>query len=441
MKSKKIKQLIMVFVAFAMTIGAFSPTSKAKAANDPINVDAKAAIIVEASSGKILYSKNADKRLPIASMAKMMTEYLLLEAIKEGKVKWDQKYTPDDYVYEISQDKNLSNVPLRKDGSYTVKELYEATAIYSANAAAIALSEIIAGSESKFVELMNKKAKELGMKNYKFVNATGLENKELHGKHPSGTNPNDENKVSARDMALLADRLVKKYPEILDTASISKTKFRKGTDDEMDMPNWNFMLKGLVQEYKGVDGLKTGSTDSAGSCFTATAERNGMRVISVVLNAKGDLHTGRFKETKKMLDYAFNHFSMKQLYGKNETIKGKNTVEVDKGSEQEVNIVTDKALKIPVKNGEEKRYKAKAILNKKELTAPVKKDEKVGRLSVSYQGEEKDYGFLENNVSDVNLVAKEEVEEANWFVLTMRSIGSFFANLWNSIVDVVTGWF
>ncbi|MCR2287565.1 serine-type D-Ala-D-Ala carboxypeptidase, partial [Salmonella enterica] len=90
------------------------------------------------------------------------------------------------------------------------------------------------------------------------------------------------------DMALLADHLVSDYPEILDTASIAKTKFRKGTDDEMDMPNWNFMLKGLVQQYEGVDGLKTGSTDSAGSCFTATAERNGMRVISVVLNAKGD---------------------------------------------------------------------------------------------------------------------------------------------------------
>ncbi|MCY9150150.1 serine hydrolase, partial [Bacillus haynesii] len=182
MKSKRLKQLIMMIVAFAVTVGAFSPMSTAKAANDPINVDAKAAILVEASSGKILYSKNPDQRLPVASMAKMMTEYLLLEAIHEGKVKWDQKYTPDDYVYEISQDRSLSNVPLRKDGSYTVKELYQATAIYSANAAAIALSEIVAGSESKFVELMNKKAKELGMKDFKFVNATGLENKDLHGK-------------------------------------------------------------------------------------------------------------------------------------------------------------------------------------------------------------------------------------------------------------------
>ncbi|MCY7859554.1 D-alanyl-D-alanine carboxypeptidase [Bacillus sonorensis] len=441
MKSKRIKQLIMLVMAFAIVVGAFSPMSNAKAANDPINVNAKAAILIEASSGKVLYSKNADQRLPVASMAKMMTEYLLLEAIHEGKVKWDQKYTPDDYVYEISQDRSLSNVPLRKDGSYTVKELYQATAIYSANAAAIALSEIVAGSESNFVELMNKKAKELGMKNFKFVNATGLENKDLHGKHPSGTSANEENEVSARDMAILADHLVNDYPEILDTASIAKTKFREGTDDEMDMPNWNFMLKGLVQEYKGVDGLKTGSTDSAGSCFTATAKRNGIRVISVVLNAKGNLHTARFDATKKMLDYAFDNFSMKELYAKGAQVKGNETVKVDQGKEQEVGIITEKALSIPVKNGDEKKYKAKVTLDKKELSAPVKKGEKVGTLTASYTGDEKDYGFIGSDISGVKLVTKEADEKANWFVLTMRSIGGFFAGIWNSIVDMVTGWF
>ncbi|MBD5020943.1 serine hydrolase, partial [Xanthomonas citri pv. citri] len=179
-------------------------------------------------------SKNADKRLPIASMTKMMTEYLLLEAIDQGKVKWDQTYTPDDYVYEISQDNSLSNVPLRKDGKYTVKELYQATAIYSANAAAIAIAEIVAGSETKFVEKMNAKAKELGLTDYKFVNATGLENKDLHGHQPEGTSVNEESEVSAKDMAVLADHLITDYPEILETSSIAKTKFREGTDDEMD---------------------------------------------------------------------------------------------------------------------------------------------------------------------------------------------------------------
>ncbi|MPQ25478.1 D-alanyl-D-alanine carboxypeptidase [Bacillus paralicheniformis] len=441
MKRKRIKQLVMFVVAFAVAAGTLFPMSNAKAADDPINVNAKAAILIEASSGKVLYSKNADQRLPVASMAKMMTEYLLLEAIHEGKVKWDQKYTPNDYVYEISKERSLSNVPLRKDGSYTVKELYQATAIYSANAATIALSEIVAGSESKFVELMNKKAKELGMKNFKFVNATGLENKDLHGKHPRGTSVDEESEVSARDMAVLTAHLVNDYSEILDTASIAKTKFREGTYDEMDMPNWNFMLKGLVQEYEGVDGLKTGSTDSAGSCFAATAKRNGMRVISVVFNAKGSLHTGRFVETKKMLDYAFKNFTIKEMYAKDAQVKGNETLKVNKGKDQEVAIVTDKAFSIPMKNGEEKNYKAKVTLDKKELSAPVKKGEKVGTLTAAYTGDEKDYGFVGSDVSGVKLVTKEDDEKANWFVYTMRSIGGFFAGIWNGIVDMVTGWF
>ncbi|WP_426983056.1 D-alanyl-D-alanine carboxypeptidase [Bacillus cabrialesii] len=443
MNIKKCKQLLMSLVVLTLAVTCLAPMSKAKAASDPIDINASAAIMIEASSGKILYSKNADKRLPIASMTKMMTEYLLLEAIDQGKVKWDQTYTPDDYVYEISQDNSLSNVPLRKDGKYTVKELYQATAIYSANAAAIAISEIVAGSETKFVEKMNAKAKELGLTDYKFVNATGLENKDLHGHQPEGTSVSEESEVSAKDMAILADHLITDYPEILETSSVAKTKFREGTDDEMDMPNWNFMLKGLVSEYKKatVDGLKTGSTDSAGSCFTGTAELNGMRVITVVLNAKGNLHTGRFDETKKMFDYAFDNFSMKEIYAEGDQVKGHKTISVDKGKEKEVGVVTNKAFSLPVKNGEEKNYKAKVTLNKDTLTAPVKKGTKVGKLTAEYKGDEKDYGFLNSNLAGVDLVTKENVEKANWFVLTMRSIGGFFAGIWGSIVDTVTGWF
>ncbi|MEC1108760.1 D-alanyl-D-alanine carboxypeptidase [Bacillus velezensis] len=443
MNITKWKQLLVSLVVLALAATCFVPMSKAEAAgNDPIDVNASAAIMIEASSGKILYSKNADKRLPIASMTKMMTEYLLLEAIKEGKVKWDQTYTPDDYVYEISQDNSLSNVPLRKDGKYTVKELYQAMAIYSANGAAIAVAEILAGTETKFVAEMNAKAKELGMTNYDFKNATGLVNEDLHGKQPQGEGVKEESEVSAKDMALLADRLITDYPEVLETTSIAKTKFRAGTDDEMDMPNWNFMLKGLVSEYPGVDGLKTGSTDSAGSCFTSTAQRNGMRVITVVLDAKGNLHTGRFDETKKMLDYAFNsNFSMKDLYPEGSQVKGHKTIDVEKGKDKQVDIVTDKALSIPVKSGDEKNYKAEVTLDKKEITAPVKKGTKVGTLTVTYKGSDKDYGFLKSKEFSVNLVTKNDVDKANWFVQMMRGIGGFFSGIWNSAVDTVTGWF
>ena len=134
--------------------------------------------------------------------------------------------------------------------------------------------------------MMNDKSKEFGLKNYKFVNSTGLTNKDLKGHHPEGTTPDEENKMSARDVAILAQRLIQDFPKILDIAKISKKVFREGTKDRIEMPNWNWMLKGLIKEYEGVDGLKTGTTPEAGDCFTGTIERNGMRFISVVIKSK-----------------------------------------------------------------------------------------------------------------------------------------------------------
>ncbi|MBS2967225.1 D-alanyl-D-alanine carboxypeptidase [Metabacillus sp. KIGAM252] len=442
------KRILAVFMAAAMFLTVLAPMKQVSAAAaDPISINAKASILVEASSGKILYGNNIDESLPIASMAKIMTEYLVMEAIKDGKITWEQTYTPNDYTYSISQIRGLSNVPLRKDGSYTVKELYEAMAIYSANGAAIALAEVVAGSETNFVKMMNDKAKELGLTDYHFVNATGLENKDLNGNHPEGTSEDDENKVSARDMAKLASRLIKDYPEILETSSIPRKTFKEGTE----MPNYNWMLKGLIYEYEGVDGLKTGSTDSAGSSFTATAEKNGMRVITVVMDASdgtGDLKSPRFKETKKLLDFAYNNYSVEELYPAGYQIKGKSSIPVVSGKEKEVQIQTDKPMTVAMKNGEKGNYKAKYVIDKKklnengELAAPFKAKEAVGKMVVDYKGEEKDYGFLTGEAGgEVNVVTKEGVEKANWFVLTMRGIGGFFAGLWDSVVQTVSGWF
>ncbi|MGV2537803.1 D-alanyl-D-alanine carboxypeptidase DacA, partial [Bacillus thuringiensis] len=146
----------------------------------------------------------------------------------------------------------------------------------------------IAGKEVDFVKMMNDKSKELGLKNYKFVNSTGLTNKDLKGMHPEGTTADEENKMSAKDVATLAQHLIKDYPKVLDTAKIPKKEFRP-EKEKFAMSNWNWMLKGLVKEYDGVDGLKTGSTPEAGDCFTGTVERNGMRFISVVI--KRSSHT------------------------------------------------------------------------------------------------------------------------------------------------------
>nr|WP_232329063.1 MULTISPECIES: D-alanyl-D-alanine carboxypeptidase family protein [Metabacillus] len=435
--------------AFTFVISAFAPYSIVSAAEEPISVNAGSAIIIEETTGTILYGKNIDEKLPVASMAKVMTEYLVLEAIEDKKIKWDQKYTPSEYVYKISQNTSLSNVPLRQDGSYSVQELYEAMAIYSANGAAIALAEIIAGSESAFVKTMNEKAKELGLTNYEFVNATGLENEDLQGMHPEGTSADAENQLSARDMALLSQKLIQDFPKVLETASTPKKVFREGTDDRTNMPNWNWMLPGLVYEYEGVDGLKTGSTNNAGSCFTATAVRNGMRVISVVMNAEGkSLHESRFVETKKMLNYAFNNFSVKEVFPANYQIKNQSSIPVVKGKEDNVSIQTKDALTLVVKNGEEKAYKPafkideSQLTKKGELTAPVKKDQKVGTMVVNYDGTGSALGFIEKNKTpQVDLITKEAVDKANWFVLSMRGIGGFFSGLWGTVTDTVKGWF
>ena len=289
-KLRKYLALLVIPLMLLTTIGTV-PAS----ADTTLGIHVDGAILIDADSGKILYEENADTPLGIASMTKMMTEYILFEAIEAGKISWDQEYKVNDYTYAISQDRRLSNVPLRRDGTYTIRELYESLAIYSANASTIAIAETIAGTETEFLKLMNAKAEELGLKDYKFVNTTGLNNSHLQGMHPVGTGPEDENVMPAKSVAKLAYHLLRDFPEVLDTTSVNTKIFREGTSDAIKMDNWNFMLPGFVYEYAGVDGLKTGTTEFAGHCFTGTAVRDGKRVIAVVMNAVDANGVGSYK--------------------------------------------------------------------------------------------------------------------------------------------------
>ena len=451
MKRSWIQKSFVCMMVFMMAMGVVQKPANAQG---DLDVNAKAAILVEASTGKILYEKNSDTAQGIASMTKMMTEYVLLEAVKEGKVKWDQKYTVPTKISNMSHNDNLSNVPLREEGTYKIKDLYEAMAIESANAAAMAIAETVAGSQEKFVKMMNDKAKELGLENYKFVNVTGLNNKDLAPYVDQVVGGADEeNVMSAKDTATLAYRLMKDYPEILDTSSISKKTFAEGTEDAFAMKNWNWMLPGLIREYEGMDGLKTGTTDFAGGCFTGTAERDGMRYITVVMNV--DVSSGensydaRFNETRKMLDYAFSNFTMEEVLPADYQVKGQKTLPVEKGKEKEVQIKTDAPLSMVIKNGEKDQYKPKFVLDKKklnddgELTAPVKEGEKVGYVMLEAKGK-KELGYLTDkgtNASKASVVTVDGVEKANWFVLSMRAVGGFFGDIWDSITSTVKGWF
>lgn len=441
---KRISQLTLVFTMFLVLMAsqfAFGPL-KANAESDSLGLKAEAALILDGKTGKILFEKNADKVLGIASMSKMMTEYLVLEAIHDGKISWDQNVKINEYVHNLSKAASLSNVGLTQGEDYTVKELYQAMAVHSGNAATVALAEVVGGSEEKFVGLMNKKSKELGMKDYKFVNSSGLNNSDLMGNHPAGS-ADEENVMTAHDVGILAYRLINDYPEVLDYAKIPRLKFRDGKE----YPNFNWMLPGLVYEYKGVDGLKTGSTEFAGYAHTGTVMRDGQRYITVVMKStsKGE----RFEDSIRLMEYAFNNFSKEEVLPANYQMKDKQTVAVAKGKEDSVKIETKEAIELVIEKGTKDQYKPKLVIDKKklndkgELTAPVKKGEKIGYMTVASK-EDKDYGFISKDGSktvQVDVVASEDVEKANWFVLSMRAVGGFFGDIWDSASSAVKGWF
>ncbi|KOS23734.1 D-alanyl-D-alanine carboxypeptidase [Bacillus anthracis] len=421
------KKILSILLALLLSISSLGVTTSH--AEEKINIEAAAAILVEANTGKILHQKNPDELLAIASMTKIMSEYAVLEAIKKGKIKWDKKINISEYAYKVSQNNELSNVPLEKGRQYTVKELYQAIAIFSANGATIALAEPIAGKEKNFVKMTNEKAKKLGLKKYKFVNATGLNNKDLKGKHPEGTKPNEENSMSARDMGILSKAMITKYPEMLED---TKQRFRNFPDNHpkpIRMENWNWMLPGAAFAYEGTDGLKTGSSDTAGYGFTITAKRGDVRLISVIIKTKS--MDERFTESRELIEYGFNNFEKQKL-----KVDKNNTLSVAQGKEDQVTVAPEKEITVIAKKGSKNPYKIgtevdKSLAEDGHLVAPIKKDAKVG--SITLESTDK-YGFLDgSNSMKVTEKTTEEIEKAKWFVLTMRSIGDFFSNLWSKV--------
>ncbi|WP_363929028.1 D-alanyl-D-alanine carboxypeptidase family protein [Peribacillus frigoritolerans] len=438
---KKISKMTLIFTfVFVLVMSQFAyQPGEAVAESDNLGLKAEAAIIIDGETGQIVYEKNADKVLGIASMSKMMTEYIIMESIENGKISWDQKVKINKYVHDLSKAPNLSNVGLTEGEDYTVKELYQAMAVYSGNAATVALAQLVSGSEKSFVKLMNEKAKELGLKHHKFVNASGLNNSDLLGQYPSG-DEDDENIMTAKDTALLAYRLINDYPEVLKIASIPKLKFRDGKE----YPNFNWMLPGLIFEYKGVDGLKTGSTDFAGYGHTGTVIRDGQRYITVVM--KSTNKNERFADSTKLMNYAYATFKKEKVLPANYQVKGKETLSVVKGKEKDVKIQSEKAIELLVENGGKDNYKTDLVIDKNKLnddgklTAPIKKGEKLGYITLTPKKGE-DYGYINGDPVKVNVVAAESVEKANWFVLSMRAVGGFFGDVWSSVASTVKGWF
>ncbi len=302
-KSKKnflwILGIVIIAICFLLWKNNFGPNKMPSNYHaDQVSLNVKAAVAINSKDGKVIYAKNSNQSLPIASMTKLLTAYLTLKAIKEKKISWDTTISPTQEIINLGSNPDYASVPLSLGQKYTVKELYDAALIKSANNAAHLLAIAVSGNEENFLKQMRTQAKKWNLHNAKFVTVDGLPEKK---KNFFGMTTTVENKMSANDMAIVARKLIVDYPDVLNTTKISKAYFRNTL-----MTNSNKMLNGLSDYDPNypIDGLKTGTTDGAGSCFTCTVNKNGKRVITVILGAQNDVE--RFSETKKLLNYCFN---------------------------------------------------------------------------------------------------------------------------------------
>lgn len=439
------KGLSIIFaIVFSMALLTIDPF--VANAEETIDLNAESAILVDTDTGKILYEKNADVALPPASMTKMMTEYLVLEAINEGQIDWDSTTQISDYAYSISANVLFSGIGLTQGKDYTVRDLYNAMAVFSDNGTTIALAELVAGTEAEFVEMMNSKAEELGLSEYKFVNSTGLDNDSLGDDAPEGTDPNASNLLSAKSAAQLAYHLVNNYPEALEFSSQIEVDFEGFT-----VENLNWMLPheaSLLQQYhyEGIDGLKTGNTELAGYTFTGTAERDGNRLISVVM--KTSSKEERFKETAMLMDFGFDQFQKEELFAAGYQLEDQATLPIAKGKEDQVNVSIGEGFSIPIQPDTAELYSIEYTMDEEklneqgELIAPIEQGEVLGTAQLLYEGEALDLGYLFDDTSfSVDIVSDEAVEKANWFMLTIGAIGDFFSSIFTTSVDWIKGLF
>lgn len=419
--------MLSAVMALQLLAFMFSPVgAHAAEASPDLKLEASAAVLMEAASGQILYEANADTPYPPASMAKMMTEYIVMENIKSGKLKWDDIVTTSKYASEVIGSGQL----LAEGEKLTVKDMFSAMSIYSGNDATVALAEHISGSEEDFANLMNETAKRLGLSDKAhFINATGLSRADL-GKY-APKNIQGETMMTAKDAALLAFHILTEHKEILEFTKNPSQKLRP--EDKAPMINWNWMLEGNQSNinfkkyaYQGLDGLKTGHTQEAGYCFTGTAERNGMRLISVVMGTKSE--PKRFEETRKLLDYGFSNFEAKQVFPAQAEIDSMKVVDVKKGVKTQVGVVTQSDLTLVVKKGTQVDQLVKTVqpVEESKRIAPIKQGDVLGKVTVTYN--DKSY--------DVNLVAKEDVEKGSWIRLFFRGIKNFFAELFGGIKNL-----
>lgn len=352
--------------------------------NTDLGLNAKSAILMEESTGNILYESNPDERLPIASVTKVMTMLLIMEAVDSGKISLDDMVT----VSENAMSYGGSTMFLETGEQLTVNDMLKGIAVASANDGCVAMAEHLAGSESAFVDMMNEKAKKLGMENTHFMNTNGLDE--------------DDHYSSARDVAIMSRELMK-HETIFNYTSIWMDTLRGG---KFQLANTNK----LIRFYDGANGLKTGSTSKALCCLSAAAKRNDMQLIAVVLGAPTSAE--RFASAKSLLDYGFANYAVNtQITAGDEVQK----IAVEKGVDKEVDVVAGDSCSTLVKKGQEDNI-TKEIKIDETITAPIEAGQKIGTMTISRDGEV---------IADIDLNASSAVEKKGIGLI----IKDFFATI------------
>ena len=370
---------ICLFVVLALLLGALP------AQGVDLNVAGKSALLMDVATGKILYENNAHEPLPPASVTKVMTMLLIMEAIDSGKIGWNDMVTTS----EAAAAKGGSQIYLKVGETMSVTDMVKSIAVSSANDCACAMAEHIAGSESAFVQLMNARAKELGMNDTNFVNCTGLDDGEEAKDH----------KTSAYDIAVMSRQLLKHHPDIKKFTTIWMDTVRDGA---FGLSNTNK----LVRFYSGATGLKTGFTSGAGYCLSASAQRDGMELIAVVMGCETSAE--RFAACKSMLDYGFANFSLVSPQ-----IKGALEVPVKLGTQQSIQAVPGEEVQLLIDKSQKDMVTTDFTLEEG-VTAPVSRGQRLGTMTVRAG---------EQILMEVPLVAETGISRLTWSDLFLKILG------------------
>ena len=409
------RKVVSTCLGCALILGAFAGVSRVLPKQKPIVIDessivtageapmtdtkknafqvaAKGAILIDASTGKVLFEQDSHKELPLASVTKVMTMLLVMEAADAGKITLDDKVT----ISERAASMGGSQMYMEVGETHTVAELMKGVAMASANDGCVALAEYVAGSEEIFVERMNRRAQELGMRDTHFVNTNGL--------------PVADHYSSAYDIALMSMKLYEfeETHQWFTTWQDTITVGLPGKEKEFGLTNTNKLIKA----YTGCNGIKTGFTSEAGYCLSASATRDDTHLIAVALGS--ETSKIRNAEIAKMLDYGFANYETAVIAEAGQVME---TVEIERGTPTSVNAVTAEKITVLAAKGEKDAVKSKVII-RDTVPLPLKKGQEIGKVEV-WQGKEK--------TAEYPLIAEKKVEKASFRELVSRLAKAAFS--------------